>query len=274
VLRWPEHIRIGLCANRVLWTRATVFPQRIIEKRAIVLGAESNILPWKDALEAVAAELEKEPLRARRATVVLSNRFVRFAVMPWHDALMRRQERIAQAQRTFKEIYGPMAANWAIDVCGSDYRGTVLAAAIDDELLQGLRTAFAKQRIALASIQPYMTACLGQFRRQLPRTGSESQFICVVEPNDLCVLQFHKDTLVSSDHRRIQSDWMSELKNVLLHRANQATPTIAIFAPEQPEVSPSAVSLKVTKLHLPALPGFKPLLEGAFSIPLSAQSHA
>lgn len=146
----PEHIVVG--------------EQRIDCDPAF--GAE----PWHGALAALRGVEWKE---RRRVTVVLSNHFVRYALVPWNTALGAPAEEEAYVRHHFSKIHGERAKSWALRWSAESADAPRLATAVDAALINDLRTCFpAKGKARLISIQPYLMAAANRAQRAVPQSGA------------------------------------------------------------------------------------------------------
>jgi hypothetical protein len=114
--------------------------------------------------------LRRKIAAARRrvdVTVVLSNHFVRYAVLPEQTGAATPEEELALARFQFAKIHGERAKAWEVRVSEQ------LACAIDAALLEGLRSCFPKTgKARLASVQPHLMAAYNRARRRIPREGA------------------------------------------------------------------------------------------------------
>jgi hypothetical protein len=143
-----------------------LFPERI----TVFLGPR--------AVERLPADMAA--LRRRTdVTVVLSNHFVRYAVLPEHDGAATPQEELALARFQFARIHGERAKGWEVRVCER------LACAIDAAALESIRVAFPRAgKARLVSVQPSLMAGYNRERRRIPREGawlvlSEAERTCL-----------------------------------------------------------------------------------------------
>ena len=128
---------------------------------------------WPDALkEALAGWTRAE------ATVVASNRLVRYVVVPRTAGVSGEAEETALARHHFTRVHGERAHEW--DVRYS--RETGLASAMDAELVDGLR-----QALKLRSLQPYLMAAFNRLRAKVPAAGA---WIVLPEAEATCVALF------------------------------------------------------------------------------------
>ena len=120
-----------------------------------------------EAGEGALQELARKAAALRRradVTVVLSNHYVRYAVVPGGGAADAEEE-VALARFHFRKIHGERAEGWEVRVCDG------LACAIDAALLQEIKALF-KGRARLVSVQPYLMHAYNGARRRIPREGA------------------------------------------------------------------------------------------------------
>ncbi|HZF38058.1 MAG TPA: hypothetical protein VE715_04500 [Blastocatellia bacterium] len=260
--------------DRIIRARITRgLTPRVTEKDVIDVPAQQSQPLWKPALEAL-SEMLKRPIEARtQAFVTLSNRFVRYTMVPWHDELMKRNERLVQARHCFKQTYGEVADKWSITSVEGRYREPFLATAVDPGLIDGLRKAFGQAHIELISISPYLTSAYSRFRRVLNAQGATTYF-SVVEQADIGTLCFDSKGLRNVFNQRIQEDWTQELRGTLMQSAGDglgegAARALCLFAPDRPQESIQGSGSTVTRLFLPAVHGFSPVSDSRISMALA-----
>jgi hypothetical protein len=119
--------------------------------------------PGEGALQELARKVAAVRGRAR-VTVVLSNHYVRYAVVPGGGASNDAEE-LALARFHFAKIHGERAKGWEVRVSGG------LACAIDASLLQEIKALF-KGKARLASVQPHLMHAYNRARGRIPREGA------------------------------------------------------------------------------------------------------
>ena len=194
---WPRaELRAGLC------------PDRLVLRDQVVAGDP-------------VAELKRRA-DGRRVTVVLSNHYVRYAVLRPSKALRSARDWQAYARHVFEATYGAPARNWEIRLSGR------VAAAIDAPLLGELRTI-----PGLRSVQPCFMAAFNR-RRVRPK----SSWFVVQEPGRIAVGLFIDDEWQLIRTRRIDAGWAGGLEDVLDREALAAQarqcPRVVICAEDEP----------------------------------------
>jgi len=138
------------------------------ERLAVALEplAPEEPQPWQGALQDFARRIAA--LRRRvDVTVVLSNHFVRYAVLPARDGAATPEEELALARFHLTKIHGDRVKGWEVRVCDR------LACAIDAPLLEGIKGCFSRTgKARLVSVQPRLMAAYNAARRRIPREGA------------------------------------------------------------------------------------------------------
>jgi hypothetical protein len=180
---WRSEERVGLCPDR------------------LVLA--SSIRPVEHD---PAAELRELPGDSKLA-VVLSNHFVRYAVLPWSAALASEQKWLAYARHTFTSTYGSAAAGWQIRVCATGRRQPCLATAVDASLIESLS---ANPRVV--SIEPYLIA---SFNARARAFGERTAWFVLQEPGRLTLSLFAGGAWKLVRVRQAARGWRDSLADVL-----------------------------------------------------------
>jgi hypothetical protein len=157
-----------------------LFPETVtvaIAPGEIVVGAQTigcdasfGAEPWHGALAALRGVQWKERCRV---TAVLSNHFVRYALVPWNSALADPAEEEAYVRHHFARIHGERAKSWALRWSAEAVDAPRLASAIDSGLVAALKECFPpKGKARLVSIQPYLMAAANRAQRAVPASGA------------------------------------------------------------------------------------------------------
>ncbi len=190
-----------------------LFPERLV----LGLFPASSGEPWQDAVARLAAADKK-----RRATLIVSNHFVRYAIVPWSDGLDTPAEEEAYVRHHFARIHGERAKAWALR--WSENGDTRLASAIDRALLDALKQALPR----LASVQPLLMAAINRCRRAIPKTGA---WFALVEDERACI------ALHAGGRWRSVQNAKGALLDLLereRHRAGIEVPDLVLLAGAQP----------------------------------------
>jgi hypothetical protein len=141
-----------------------LWPERLTLELEPLASEEPQ--PWQGALEDFARRIAALAKRVD-VTVVLSNHFVRYAVLPEQDGAATPEEELALARFHLAKIHGERVRGWEVRVSER------LACAIDAALLEGIKSCFPKNRKPrLVSVQPRLMSAYNAARRRIPRDGA------------------------------------------------------------------------------------------------------
>ena len=145
---WGTNLRVGLAPGRLVVARRKAGLRRSITREVL-----SSADPVSD-LERLAGKAQ--------ASVVLSSHYVRFAVLPWSNALRKANDWLELARHTFREIHGSAVDSWRVRV-SSEVRGRArVACAADAALIERL-----ERLPGLAGVQPYFAIVFNARARRL-----------------------------------------------------------------------------------------------------------
>jgi hypothetical protein len=142
------------------------FGVKLVEKRHVVLAVSNHAQAWFSAV----TELEKLLMKSQRGmpiTIVLSNQFVRYNIIPAMPALTASDKIITVATHCFRENYGDIVDGWLIRVSPLPDGDTLIASAVDAALFNALEALSKKYGCKLKSIQPYLMSGFNSIRRQV-----------------------------------------------------------------------------------------------------------
>lgn len=182
-----ERFRVGLGAGSVELALRAAWP-----RSRVLRGLRASFTPrdgqpaWQAALDTLAAALKAFDAGRQRAAVRLSNRWVRYAVLPWSADLARMAELEQLARLHFEQRDGAAVAAWTVRVCDGGWGRPFVACAIDTALLDGLHAVLRAQGVRPGSVQPLLMAAFNDCRRRLVSGAA----FAVVEPDRVCVSVF------------------------------------------------------------------------------------
>jgi hypothetical protein len=172
--------------------------------------------PWRAALLALETALPGYADGKATATVILSNHFLRYTLVPWRAELADAEEDLSYARHCFAKVYGKAAQQWELRLNQEAPETPRLASAVDTELLDVLRGVFDGAGIALQSIQPHLMAAFNGFRSRLQQ---RSAWFALLEPGNLCLALLHHGRWLRVRSLRIGSAWREELPLILEREA-------------------------------------------------------
>ena len=161
------------------WRRAHHF--QVAESFIPALNGAS----WQPALTAFERVLTLPEIGAGPLSVVLSNHFVRYMLVPWSAQIASAEEFRNYAAAMFEDVYGEVSSGWDVTVSAERSGAPRLAAAVDRQLLEGVRAAVSPARLRLISVQPYLMAA---YNRVAWRRREKDFVFMLIEAGRACIL--------------------------------------------------------------------------------------
>jgi hypothetical protein len=236
---WRDKVRIVLCKDRliVLHHQGGRHPQIHSKQVFPYSGSESG---WQPLLAILEGVLKSNEWKKSDATVILSNHFVRFLVLPWNEAMLSGAEKMALVQHRFDEVYGEVSSNWDFRLHEGTYGSPSLACAIPQELLSRLKALFEATPLRLKFVQPYLMTAFNACRNELSK---EVSWFVLAERDNICVGLLQSGQWSSVRLRHIVSDWFEEAmllleREALLAADGNSYKKVFVFAPEMAGSTP------------------------------------
>ena len=209
------------------------FTKRLLEKQHALVtenqqGA-NHAQPWASALlvleklltQSGGESLNTLSLNARLAsnlpiTLVLSNQWFRYKIIPAMPAFSPADKVMAVATHCFRESYGDSVDSWMIRVNPLPHGDILLISAVDAELIATIEMLCKKHRCKLKSIQPYLMSGFNSMRHQL---GAGVSCLVQVETGRLTIALMRDGnwqsitatTVANVTAKDISADWSEDL---------------------------------------------------------------
>lgn len=216
-LSWGKSIRAALCPDRVACVRMRHgWPGMLegrVSNRAVSghVAADGDGPSWAAALAELGAGVSGIGPRGARVTVVLSNHFVRYLLVPRNAALASDAEELAHARHCFSQVYGAVAEGWDVRLSSAP-GGAQVACAVDRALLDDLERAVAAGGLRLHSVQPYLMAAFNTLRREL---ADSLVWLVLAERGRLCLAALHNRQWSSLVNVQADDGWANGLPELL-----------------------------------------------------------
>lgn len=170
--QWFKPITLALSIDGIAMRVAGQLPKMLTD-------TSENLSTGALLLRAFADVLQDEALQksGKRIRLVLSNHFVRYMVLPWQAEVISRQDWVAIAEHEFRKRYGHVAEGWKTCVSLNGFGHNVVAAAIDESLIDGLSNIAQEHDFKLVAIEPILMAVLKQ-----PLPSDDKQWLLIAEP--------------------------------------------------------------------------------------------
>lgn len=139
---------------------------------------------WSGAVDGLAAWLARSAASSMRLHLVLSNRFVRFACVPWSEAIANESELGLVAELALESCYGDMSG-WTVSLDDGRWGEPRLACAVESALLARLREVIGAAGADCPRIEPYFVTCWNRWCGELPAGDA---LLAIAEPQGPAVL--------------------------------------------------------------------------------------
>ena len=169
---WRDEIGIYVAPHKLALTRLA----RGVRPKTTRAANWSNELlqdiHWSASLAALNATLANPEWQGAVARLVLSDHWVRYAMVPYSAALDSAAERLAHARHVLTDIYGEIVAEWTVSLGSARPGFGQVVCAVPAALLEELHSILMRHRIPLRSLQPQLGQC-GWDRVHSVRIGAD-----------------------------------------------------------------------------------------------------
>ena len=112
-------------------------------------------------------DMQRGRFRRSDTSIVLSNHYVRYLVIPWSPELITPAEEAEFARMRFVQVFGDVANGWKISLSPAATGEGRVAAAVDQQLLDKLAQIMSGSPLRLHSVQPALMSQFNVWRRQI-----------------------------------------------------------------------------------------------------------
>jgi hypothetical protein len=256
--------RVDLIRQRRGWKPAVDL------KQSRPVPAEDEGPPWLNAVSVLRELLAGVEAGAGELTVVLSNHFVRYLLVSWDQNITSIAEFESYCRIAFEGVFGDTARTWSIRISAERPGAARLTSAIDADLKEALSQS-SIGGLRLVSVQPYLMAAFNRLSKPFRRRD-----FCFVlaEPGRVCIL-----AAVGGQWRTVRSHAINDEAEIsplverelrLLETGEDPLPPLYFHAPGFGHLRlPLVNGMAPHALDLPALPGFSPVADLAYSMALA-----
>ena len=275
-----DELRVVLLPDQVLLVRIgrkftlQGLRYRVLEKISLPCAAVAgDDAIWSEAINTLEKQLPDLARGIAYAKVILSNHFMHYAMVPWSEVLSNEQEEMAFARHCFSRIYGAAAETWELRLSQDSAGAPQLASAVDIRLLEALRAMFARAKVELKSVQPYLMAAYNNCRNNLQK---QDAWFVLFEAGNLCIALLQQGRCRSVRTLKVGSDWRNTLPLILEREAyladlDTATNQVFLWAPEHREAAvPESGLWKINVLRPMVRPSFVAEYDGRYAMAMSA----
>lgn len=242
---WRDQIRIGLSPSHVALLRfGKGLKPRLAAKTVVACPAVSGATPWSGALTALDGLLSKPEWQRADASMVVSNGFARFQLLPWNEDIAGAEEQRSFARHKLAAVYGD-SSEWEIRVAEGKAGTESLACGMHSRLLDSITLCCNQHGVRLRSLQPYLMAAYNRVR---PELGQGNIWFAVTEAERICVMRLENGAWRSIHCRSLATDNPLAALVTVLEREQQLagldpqTDTTVLYAPGISSASLAAIT--------------------------------
>jgi len=208
---WPDELGVHLAPRRMCLVRTRRGLRRSVVREMSVPVDSPGPGGWEGALAAFEAKLAEPEWAGAGVRAVLSDHWVRYAVVPYVEELSNAEERDAHARELLASVYGDAVSGWTLCVSDAPPGASRLACAMPSALLQGLREACARARAKLVSAQPQLIAAHNNWRHALP---TDDAWFVTIDEGTMAAARMKANGFDRVHTVRIGADWIRDLKRL------------------------------------------------------------
>ena len=209
---WRDRLVLAIYPDRVVWAHATGGLHPHVNAKDMISCAVDKAAPWRGALSILPEILRTVQAGGMRVTAMLSNRLLRYAIVPNPDSTRSREELDVLTRHAFERAHGDAVAGWDIRLSDAASGHPALASAVDRELVVTLRDAVAASGARLTSIQPYLMAA---FNRKDCTPRAPNGIFVLAEPERISLLAWKQGGWCRVQQVYAINDWAGSLPGIL-----------------------------------------------------------
>lgn len=268
-----DQVGVALYPDRLLLARTSGRLRRSLKHKEIiaVASADADAPLWQPAVDALAGQVAAGSMAGAAVTLVLSNRFVNYALVPYSEALGSAEEELAFVRHCFTRVHGSQVDQWAFRLSQASPGKARLACGVEQTLVDELTKVMTPLGSRYRSLQPNLMASFNRWRSRLSRNPV---WFVVAEPGLLTLAMLCDGQWQSVRTLKVGPDWLQELPGVLsreecLIDSHTQCDEVLLFAPDagQPLML-EAGKWRINKLLPTLLPGMAAGVDAPFSIAL------
>lgn len=271
---WNSHLYITISPERIslrklsrgLKPRLLAQHDEVIDTSGRSSSQVTSPSSWQVVVDRLNQLLSQPEWQNTEVDIVLSNRLVRYAVIPFREQLKKYSEQEAFARHTLHKTYGSMAEQFELRIQHGKVGVPSLISAVDRKLLEDLRQACLTHKLKLRSVTPYVMQVFNSHSKDIKRNLA---WLVINEPN-YSLLALLKDGVITSVSGVILNN-VRELP-IQLNRANLAStltePCKSVYLYTSAGDDLSAIAqgeYETTRLDAAIQEGFPEFVEGLYT---------
>lgn len=158
------------------------------------IAVQSEMLTGPSSWGTVLTELANNTaeITARRVKFILSNHYIRYAILPWQAGVFSQQDWQSLAENHMRILYGDVINSWKISVAMQGYGQPLVISAIDHLLLEGLEELASQSIWKIDAVEPAFITTSNHYHH----TIKKNSWLMMIEPQRILLAEIVKDTVV------------------------------------------------------------------------------
>jgi hypothetical protein len=189
VLKARDRLRIFMHPQYLIAVRSG--RDKIIHKKIVPCPPASgnDEDSWSPVLVVLPELLNEKDWRGAKPQLILSNHFVRYALIPWQGNLSSHDERQAFLRHNFQLAYGDAARDWDLRISDNGIHQAALASGVEQRLLMSLHSIFQNAGFETSQIYPHLMVAINKSLREITY---DSYWFVMMEDDRLCAALIQK----------------------------------------------------------------------------------
>jgi len=209
--QWRDEIGIFLSPHKLALTRLARGVRPTLVGETGWVNEVPGDTDWGASLSALDALLAQPAWQRAVARVVISDHWVRYAIVPYAAALSGEAERKTHARHVLTSIYGDVVGNWSLSLSEGPPGAGQVVCALPANLLEELQLLLLRHHTPMKSLQPQLVAAYNHWRGKLPDGGA---WFVSMERGSLAAARLVRGGWDRVHSVRIGADWAVELRRL------------------------------------------------------------
>lgn len=269
-----KRLLVSLAPGAVSWLKLGGYIPKVVARHTAQADPAYGQESWQGAVATLRSAAEAWRKEKFAVTIVLSNHFVRYVLVPPSTGVSGTEEEHALARFFFSKVHGERSRTWDVRLSDASQGAPRLACAVDLVLLDSLRACFPpERRPKLVSVQPLFMSAFNFWRREFPAGGA---WFLLVEPERACLGLLSGRNWVAvqnvKGHFPDEQAWVNLLDRERWRADLERVPaTVLVHAPSSPSVPHAASGAwKLQRLQATLPAGLSPHGDAVYATALTA----
>ncbi len=208
---WRDEVGAYLAPHKLALTRLARGLRPKTVRSTGWINEDPDDMQWSAALSALDSLLGKKEWQGALLRLVVSDHWVRYAMVPYAASLSGAAERLAHARHVLAGIYGEIVSGWTVTLANTRPGLAQLACGMPNALMEDLRGVLARREVQLASLRPQLVSAYNHWRDRLPDGGA---WFVSIEQGSLAAARLAPGGWDRVHGVRIGANWTVELRRL------------------------------------------------------------